>query len=77
MSERKRPEAGVRREDLIRAVQAARTAWVLTSLEQKRSRTIHLKKRSAPAVAEWTFVPQRTAHAGRCSGVQNSFRSSN
>ncbi len=68
MSERKNLKPPVRQEDLVVALAAARTAWILTNLDRNRDRPRPLR-RSTLAALEWKLPPRSLLNAGHCSAA--------
>ncbi len=68
MSERKNLKPPIRQEDLVVALAAARTAWILTNLDRNHDRSRPLR-RSAPAALKWKLPPRSLLNAGRCSAA--------
>lgn len=58
-------KSAVCREDLIRAALAARTAWILTDIDHRRS-TVFLLKRTGVAAINRTLVPRPALRGGCC-----------
>ena len=67
-SERKNVIPIVRPEDLAIAVAAARTAWILSSIDHQHGDGIELK-RSAPIVLERAPVPRLVWETGQCASM--------